>query len=50
MDFLKIIITFILSFYIGKHEGFIDGAESVDFDRVQANIRLQQCIEIVSGR
>lgn len=49
MDILKITITFIIAFYVGKHKGFVEGAKSIDFDRSQANMKLQHCLRIVRG-
>lgn len=32
---------------IGQKKGFKDGVESVEFDRVNANMKLQHCLRIV---
>lgn len=53
MDILRIdhflLVSFlILSFYLGKHSGFIDGYEQADFDRNYANLKLKQCNRIIS--
>lgn len=49
MDILKIVLTFIFAFSLGRHKGFTEGADSVEFDRSHANLKLQQCLRIVRG-
>jgi hypothetical protein len=39
--------VFWLGYESGKHIGFKDGVESAHFDRIHANIKLQQCLRIV---
>lgn len=36
-------------FLCGRWQGFREGVESVDFDRANANLKLQQCMRIIIG-
>lgn len=47
MGILKILIIFLLSFTLGQRKGYMDGVESIEFDRINANMKLQQCLRIV---
>jgi hypothetical protein len=52
MDFLKVVSYLILVYFgfnIGRHIGYRDGVDSIEFDRSNANMRLQQCLRIVRG-
>jgi len=45
------LVTYIIvlwgGFVLGRHIGFRDGVEMVNFDRNLANQKLQQCLKIV---
>jgi len=45
--FLAIFLTFNSIFYFGFYLGYRSGAESEKFDRSSANLRLQQCLEVI---
>jgi hypothetical protein len=47
MGILKILLIFLVSFTLGQRKGYIDGVESIEFDRIHANLKLQQCLRIV---
>lgn len=47
LKFFKYFIVFSFAFMLGKHKGYRDGAESEQFDRIHANMKLQQCLRIV---
>jgi hypothetical protein len=38
---------YFLGFFIGTFFGFTQGAESEQFDRAHANLKLQQCLEVI---
>lgn len=47
MRIIEYIIIFFCGYTFGQHTGFIDGVESIEYDRVMANQRLQQCLRIL---
>jgi hypothetical protein len=49
MDILKVVLTFLFAFYLGRHKGFTEGVDSVHFDQATANMKLQHCLRIVRG-
>jgi hypothetical protein len=47
MKLIPYIIFLYAGLVIGKHVGFKEGVTSIDFDRANANLKLQQCLRIV---
>ena len=45
--FLLIFFAFNSIFYFGFYFGYKYGVESENFDRTHANLRLQQCLEVI---
>jgi hypothetical protein len=44
---IKLAIYYMLGFSVGVYIGFYKGADSENFDREYANLKLQQCLEVI---
>jgi hypothetical protein len=47
MKLIPYLIFLYAGMVMGRHVGFKEGASSIDFDRSNANLKLQQCLRIV---
>lgn len=41
------VFAFLFGAFIGLYFGFIRGVETESFDREYANLKLQQCLEVI---
>jgi len=51
--YFKILVSFTLIFFgyeAGKRVGYLDGKESIEFDRQYAARKLDQCMRIVTSK